>query len=45
VAARGTFGINGITLPVDYGHTMASLTGACSAGKPIIDLIMERVTL
>ena len=38
-------GINGITLLVDYGHTMASLTGAYPRGKPIIDLIMGRVQL
>jgi NAD(P)-dependent dehydrogenase (short-subunit alcohol dehydrogenase family) len=43
--SAAAFGINGITLLVDYGHTMASLTGAFAPGKPIIDLIMGRVTL
>ena len=43
--SAAAFGINGITLLVDYGHTMASLTGAFPAGKPIIDLIMGRVKL
>ncbi len=39
------FGISGITLLVDYGHTMSSLTGAYPPGKPIIDLIMGRVPM
>jgi len=43
--SAAAFGINGITLLVDYGHTMASLTGAYPPGKPIIDLIMGRVQL
>ncbi|OBI63255.1 SDR family oxidoreductase [Mycobacterium sp. E796] len=43
--SAAAFGINGITLLVDYGHTMASLTGAYPPGKPIIDLIMGRVKL
>ena len=43
--SAAAFGINGITLLVDYGHTMASLTGAYPPGKPIIDLIMGRVSL
>ena len=43
--SAAAFGINGITLLVDYGHTMASLTGAFPPGKPIIDLIMGRVSL
>ncbi|MGH3524639.1 MAG: SDR family oxidoreductase [Mycobacterium sp.] len=38
-------GINGVTLLVDYGHVMSSLTGAYPPGKPIIDLIMGRVSL
>jgi NAD(P)-dependent dehydrogenase (short-subunit alcohol dehydrogenase family) len=38
-------GINGVTLLVDYGHVMSSLTGSFAAGKPIIDLIMGRVSL
>ncbi|OBI79861.1 SDR family oxidoreductase [Mycobacterium sp. 1245805.9] len=43
--SAAAFGVNGITLLVDYGHTMASLTGAYPPGKPIIDLIMGRVKL
>jgi NAD(P)-dependent dehydrogenase (short-subunit alcohol dehydrogenase family) len=43
--SAAAFGINGITLLVDYGHTMASLTGAYPPGKPIIDIIMGRVKL
>jgi NAD(P)-dependent dehydrogenase (short-subunit alcohol dehydrogenase family) len=43
--SAAAFGISGITLLVDYGHTMASLTGAFPPGKPIIDLIMGRVKL
>ncbi|MGB8388931.1 SDR family oxidoreductase [Mycobacterium sp.] len=43
--SAAAFGVNGITLLVDYGHTMASLTGAYPPGKPIIDLIMGRVQL
>ena len=35
--SAAAFGISGITLLVDYGHTMASLTGAYPPGKPIID--------
>ncbi|OBI53267.1 short-chain dehydrogenase [Mycobacterium kyorinense] len=38
-------GISGITLLVDNGHVMSSLTGAFPPGKPIMDLIMGRVTL
>ena len=38
-------GISGVTLLVDYGHVMASLTGSFAPGKPIIDLIMGRVSL
>lgn len=38
-------GISGITLLVDNGHVMSSLTGAYPPGKPIMDLIMGRVTL
>ncbi|OBK45932.1 SDR family oxidoreductase [Mycobacterium sp. 1081908.1] len=43
--SAAAFGVNGITVLVDYGHTMASLTGAYPPGKPIIDLIMGRVKL
>jgi NAD(P)-dependent dehydrogenase (short-subunit alcohol dehydrogenase family) len=43
--SAAAFGISGITLLVDYGHTMSSLTGAYPPGKPIIDLIMGRVQL
>jgi NAD(P)-dependent dehydrogenase (short-subunit alcohol dehydrogenase family) len=38
-------GINGVTLLADYGHVMSSLTGSFAPGKPIIDLIMGRVSL
>jgi NAD(P)-dependent dehydrogenase (short-subunit alcohol dehydrogenase family) len=38
-------GVNGVTLLVDYGHVMSSLTGSFAPGKPIIDLIMGRVSL
>jgi hypothetical protein len=34
-----------VTLLVDYGHVMSSLTGSFAPGKPIIDLIMGRVSL
>jgi len=37
--------ISGVTLLVDYGHVMSSLTGSYPPGKPIIDLIMGRVSL
>jgi len=43
--SAAAFGISGITLLVDYGHTMASITNAYPPGKPIIDLIMGRVKL
>jgi NAD(P)-dependent dehydrogenase (short-subunit alcohol dehydrogenase family) len=38
-------GISGVTLLVDNGHVMSSLTGSWAPGKPIIDLIMGRVQL
>src|SRR5271167_4798223 len=38
-------GISGITLLVDSGHTMASVTGAYAPGKPLIDLIMGKVKI
>jgi hypothetical protein len=38
-------GVSGITLLVDSGHTMASMTGAYAPGKPIIDIIMGKVKL
>jgi NAD(P)-dependent dehydrogenase (short-subunit alcohol dehydrogenase family) len=38
-------GISGVTLLVDNGHVMSSLTGAFPPGKPIMDLIMGRVSL
>jgi NAD(P)-dependent dehydrogenase (short-subunit alcohol dehydrogenase family) len=38
-------GISGVTLLVDNGHVMSSLTGSWAPGKPIIDLIMGRVSL
>lgn len=36
-------GISGVTLLVDSGHTMSSMTGSFAPGKPLIDLIMGRV--
>lgn len=38
-------GVNGITLIVDSGHAMASLTGSFAPGKPIMDIITGRVKL
>ena len=38
-------GVSGITLLVDSGHTMASVTGSYAPGKPLIDLIMGKVKL
>ena len=38
-------GINGVNLLVDSGHVMSSTTGSFVAGKPIIDLLMGRLTL
>jgi NAD(P)-dependent dehydrogenase (short-subunit alcohol dehydrogenase family) len=38
-------GVSGITMLVDSGHTMASMTGAYAPGKPIIDIIMGKVKL
>lgn len=43
--SQAASGISGITLLVDNGHVMSSLTGAFPPGKPIMDLIMGRVTL
>ncbi|SON62172.1 Coniferyl-alcohol dehydrogenase [Mycobacterium simulans] len=40
-AAAGA--VNGITLNVDNGHAMASITGSFAPGKPIMDLITGRV--
>lgn len=37
--------INGITLNVDQGHAMASITGSYAPGKAIMDLITGRVQL
>jgi NAD(P)-dependent dehydrogenase (short-subunit alcohol dehydrogenase family) len=41
-AARG---ISGVNLLVDNGHAMSSLIGSFAPGKPIIELIMGRVSL
>ena len=38
-------GISGVNVLVDNGHVMSSLTGAFPPGKPIIDLIMGRLSL
>lgn len=43
--SQAASGISGITLLVDNGHVMSSLTGAFPPGKPIMDLIMGRVSL
>lgn len=43
--SAAAFGISGITLLVDYGHAMSSVTEAFPPGKPIMDLIMGRVAL
>src|ERR1700760_2825621 len=37
--------ISGINLLVDNGHVMSSSTGTFAAGKPIIDLLMGRISL
>lgn len=37
--------VNGITLNVDQGHAMASITGSFAPGKAIMDLITGRVQL
>jgi len=37
--------ISGVNLLVDNGHAMSSLTGSFAPGKPIIELIMGRVSL
>jgi NAD(P)-dependent dehydrogenase (short-subunit alcohol dehydrogenase family) len=42
-AAAG--GISGVTLLVDNGHVMSSATGSYAPGKPIMDLILGRVSL
>jgi hypothetical protein len=34
-----------VTLLVDYGHVNSSNTGTFPAGKPIIDLLMGRISL
>ncbi len=36
---------DGVTLLVDYGHVASSNTGTFAAGKPIIDLLMGRISL
>lgn len=43
--SQAASGISGVTLLVDNGHVMSSLTGAFPPGKPIMDLIMGRVSL
>ncbi|WP_067898257.1 SDR family oxidoreductase [Nocardia vaccinii] len=37
--------VSGITLIVDSGHAMSSLTGAYAPGKPLMDIITGRVPL
>ncbi|MBI3227217.1 MAG: SDR family oxidoreductase [Mycolicibacterium cosmeticum] len=38
-------GISGITLTVDSGHSMSSLTGAYAPGKPLMEILTGRVQL
>lgn len=38
-------GISGVTLLVDAGHVMSSITGSFAPGKALIDLLMGRVSL
>ena len=38
-------GISGVNLLVDSGHVMASTSGAWEADKPLIDLLMGRLSL
>jgi NAD(P)-dependent dehydrogenase (short-subunit alcohol dehydrogenase family) len=38
-------GVNGVTLLVDSGHAMASITGSFAPGKPLMDMLMGRVSL
>lgn len=38
-------GINGVNLLVDSGHVISSTTGSFAPGKPIIDLLMGRLSL
>ena len=38
-------GINGVNLLVDSGHVMSSTTGSFVPGRPIIDLLMGRLSL
>jgi NAD(P)-dependent dehydrogenase (short-subunit alcohol dehydrogenase family) len=37
--------ISGINLLVDNGHAMSSITGSFAPGKPILDLIMGKISL
>lgn len=37
--------ISGVNLLVDNGHAMSSITGSFAPGKPILDLIMGKVSL
>jgi NAD(P)-dependent dehydrogenase (short-subunit alcohol dehydrogenase family) len=37
-------GVNGVTLLVDYGHVNSSSTGTFEAGKPIIDMLMGKIS-
>ena len=37
--------ISGVNLLVDNGHAMSSVTGSFAPGKPILDLIMGKVSL
>ncbi len=37
--------ISGVNLLVDNGHAMSSITGSFAPGKPILDLIMGKISL
>lgn len=38
-------GVNGVNLLVDGGHVISSTTGSFAPGKPLIDLLMGRLSL
>src|SRR5271169_4490883 len=41
----GARAISGVNLLVDNGHAMSSITGSFAPGKPILDLIMGKISL
>ena len=38
-------GVSGVTLLVDSGHAMASVTNSFPPGKPMMDILTGRVNL